>query len=199
LDDLAMLEHLDASVLASDAHLFPPPETTRHYRRQRWMFSEAAMFKAPNAPDGMTISYYLRDDASAPGVQPTTASPRRGQGQRRGRRGRGAQAQTQSVSPDPATVQIQVLDSRGQVVADLRGPDRRGINQVVWNLRGGSQAGGRGRGRGQARRGGQRGRRGGGRGDPPAAPRGPEEFTVKLIARGREMTQRVVVHPDPDR
>ena len=193
LDDLAMLEHLDASILASDAHLFPPPETTRHYRRRRWMFSEAAMFKAPNAPDGMPISYYLRED-SAPEVRPATSAPRRGQGQRRGGVRRGGQARAEPA-PTPATVQIQVLDSQGQVVADLRGPDGQGIHQVVWNLRSTTQAGRRGRGRGQGGRGQGRGtRRGGG-----AQSGGPEEFTIKLIARGTETTQKVVVHPDPDR
>ena len=165
LDDIGMLEQLNEDVLAADAYLFQPRETKRHYSMQRWMFSEAAIFNAPNPDSGVLISYYLKDEP-APPAPPT---------QRRAGQRRRAQAQEQEVEQEeaPPSVQVVVLDKEGNVVRELTAPDRKGLNRISWNMQG---SGGR-----------------------RTAANRPEEFTIKLIARGKELTQQVVVLPDPDK
>ena len=83
-----------------------------------------------------------------------------------------------------ARVKIQILDSRGAVVREIDGPDRKGYNRVAWDLRypltfeAGSQDEGW-------------------FGPPKGTLALPGEYRVKLRARGRELTDKVQVRIDP--
>lgn len=89
-----------------------------------------------------------------------------------------------TTEPPPPTVAIAVLAPDGSVVRELHGPDRKGLHRVSWDLRyplpftpntGEETWFG-----------------------PPKGPFVlPGAYTVKLTARGRELTQRVEVRMDP--
>jgi hypothetical protein len=126
MDDITPLEHLSASVLAADAHLFPIRRATslNVHRPQGWTPGE---FMAPNAPTGAMVRYHLaRDLEGAEGVAVTAASDNGDNG--RSGRGRGAEDQG-------AEVVLTILDQDGSVVRELAGPGTAGLHQVVWDLR----------------------------------------------------------------
>jgi hypothetical protein len=94
---------------------------------------------------------------------------------------------TYSIANDPPgrdSVKIDVIASNGSVVDRMVGPDAKGTHRVLWDLRyrlayvpPASDSGFYG---------------------PPRAPYVPPgEYTIKLIARGRETTQKVTVRADP--
>ena len=85
--------------------------------------------------------------------------------------------------PD-ARVKIQILDSGGQLVRELEGPDRRGYNRVAWDLRYTLTFEAASQDEGWF-------------GPPKGTLVLPGEYKVKLIARGREMTEPVQVRIDP--
>lgn len=84
----------------------------------------------------------------------------------------------------PGTVEIQVLAPDGSVVTRMTGPDAKGTHRVLWDLRyrfkyvpPPSDSGFYG---------------------PPRAPYVPTgDYNVKLVARGRELVQKVQVLADP--
>jgi photosystem II stability/assembly factor-like uncharacterized protein len=82
-------------------------------------------------------------------------------------------------------VTIKVEDSAGRIVRELEGPDRAGVNRVAWDLRHALGIPFTGEGR-EGWFGVLKG--------PFVA---PGEYTVKLTARGRELTQKVIVNADP--
>jgi hypothetical protein len=88
-------------------------------------------------------------------------------------------------SSGESEVAIQILDRSGTVIRELTGPMQSGFNRVAWDLRVPSEpetpAGGQGRRR-QAMN------------DVD-----PGQYTVKLVARGLELTQAVRVVPDKRR
>ena len=116
----------------------------------------AAKFAGPNPQYGALITYHLRGDPPA-----------------------------QKPDATAAVVKIKVQDSGGQLVRELEGPDRKGIQRVAWDLR--HELGIPFKGEG---------------GDgwfgiikgPFVA---PGEYTVTLTARGREVSQKVTVRADP--
>ena len=62
LDDAAMLERADASVLAEDAHLFPLRPATQYYEMRKLPSPGAFKFSGPNPAYGALITYYLKND-----------------------------------------------------------------------------------------------------------------------------------------
>jgi hypothetical protein len=95
------------------------------------------------------------------------------------------------ASGDPSgapEVAIQILDSGGTVIRELTGPDRSGVNRIAWDLRRiQAQPEAEGAARGQE--------------EEEERPRrlvdvDPGAYTVRLVARGMELTRRVTVVPD---
>src|ERR1019366_5341191 len=87
-------------------------------------------------------------------------------------------------TPPEGGVKLQVIASDGSLVKEIIGPAEKGMHRVVWDLRNQFKVA------------------------PPPDEDGwfgtlrapyvmPGEYTVKLIARGREMTQKVDVRVDP--
>jgi hypothetical protein len=172
LDDITPLERIDPAVLTSDVHLFAPRVATQTYQMRALPSPAAGKFAGPNPAYGALITYYLKSDPP-PAAKPSP-TPTNGDG--------GAQPETKAL-PEPK-VAIEVLDATGALVRRLEGPDRAGINRVAWDLR------------------------------YPlpftlateeetwfGPPRGtlvlPGAYTVRLRARGRELTERVEVRVDP--
>ena len=162
LDDVSPLEQLSPAVLTSEAHLFPMRAAMQYYVMRALPTPGASEFSGPNPPYGAVMTYYLRDDPKAAAHKGTNGNP----------------------PEPPPTVGITVLAPDGSVVRELKGPDRKGLHRVSWDLR------------------------------YPlpftpnpseetwfGVPKGtfvlPGEYTVKLTARGRDFTQKVEVRMDP--
>ncbi len=155
MDDIVFLEGMTDEVMAQDAHLFPIRETEQHHLRTQNPHNRAARYAGPNPEYGALITYYLKD------------GPHR------------------DTPPDSARVSIQILDETGEVIRELEGPDRPGINRIAWDLRimpdsVGAEEEGRSR-------------------RPRLVNVEPGRFTVRLLARGLETDQAVIVVPDKRR
>jgi photosystem II stability/assembly factor-like uncharacterized protein len=159
LDDIAFLEELPGEVLEEEAHLFPVRDSEQYYRNNRDMSNKAARFAGPNPEYGALITYYLKDG-------PTPNEPAEG-----------------DAPSEPPELSIQILDSDGEVIRELSGPDKKGFNRIAWDLRmtpdtTAAPTGGEGRRR------------------PTMTDVDHGTYTIRLTARGLEMIQTVAVVSD---
>jgi photosystem II stability/assembly factor-like uncharacterized protein len=173
LDDISPLEHLTPAVLSSEAHLFPMRPATEHYEMRALPTPGASEFAGPNPAYGALLTYYLRDDPKPP---PPPATPVTN--------GTSGAPPSDPPAPKEPTVKISVLAADGSVVRELQGPDRKGLHRIAWDLRyalpftpAAEDEGWFGPAKG-----------------PFAL---PGDYTIKLAARGRELTQKVTVRMDP--
>jgi photosystem II stability/assembly factor-like uncharacterized protein len=181
LDDVTALRAFDASVKAEPAHLFAPRKSYRNRLENRW--DELIDPGSHNAPYGMTITYWLKDEpAETPAGH--KASP-----------------------DDPNELKLEIYDAQGALVRTLSSvpkPDRyakddpdepsepnkpaltkdKGLNRIQWDLR----------------------HEGTTRlenakvdaGDPEEGPLVlPGQYTLKLTAGGRTLTTVADVAADP--
>src|SRR2546425_5710076 len=171
LDDVSMLEHVTPAVLTEAVHLFPARTATEHYMMRALPAPGAFKFSGPNPEEGALVTYYLKDDPPPQKTTSTTSTA-----------STTSTTGTAITASTASTVTIQILD-KGTLVRELQGPDRKGFNRVAWDLR------------------------------YPLAfapgddeswfgpPRGPfvvpGRYTIKLQARGRELTETVDVRVDP--
>jgi photosystem II stability/assembly factor-like uncharacterized protein len=95
------------------------------------------------------------------------------------------------ASSDPPQVSIQILDETGDVIRELTGPDRPGFNRISWDLRRVIEPEASGDEEEQEQATARR------RVRMETVESG--EYTVRLSARGMEMTQTVTVVPDKRR
>lgn len=156
LDDITMLENLNQTVLNSEAFLFPMREATLYFETREDQSIGSAKFSAPNPDYGALITYYLKNEATAGKDNPEAKQ----------------------------TSKLVVLDKAGNLVRELEGPSRKGLNRINWDLRYSMKSNPEWK-----------------RGEYYYPLRGPAvlpgEYTVKLIAGGREMAQKVTVKMDP--
>jgi photosystem II stability/assembly factor-like uncharacterized protein len=171
LDDITPIEQMTPAVMTTDVHLFPLRAATQYYEMRMLPTPGASEFSGPNPLYGALISYYVRDDPKPPAPTSTNGT-------------NGTNGSDPSDPKKAATVKITVLAPDGSVVRELEGPDRKGLHRVNWDLRYPLTF------------------------KPTRAddgwfgpPKGtfvlPGEYTVKLAARGRELTQKVAVRVDP--
>jgi photosystem II stability/assembly factor-like uncharacterized protein len=174
LDDIAPLEAGDPVASAEEVQLFPIRPATEIYEWRMLPFPGSAKFAAPNPPTGALVSYMLKDAApvtmAGAAVSPTR-TPR--------------SASDSAITADTGrTVKLQVFGPDGALVQEMTGLGGKGIHRVVWDLRYQFKV------------------------PPPADEEGwfgtlrapyvlPGEYTVKLIANGREVSQKVQVRADP--
>jgi photosystem II stability/assembly factor-like uncharacterized protein len=172
LDDVTPLEQFTPAVMTSDAHLFPLRPATQYYEMRMLPTPGASEFAGPNPAYGALITYYLRDDPKP--QAPTSTNGTNG----------GGVAAAPGDGKDQPTVTITVLAPDGSVVRELKGPDRKGLQRVNWDLRYPLAF------------------------TPTAAddgwfgpPKGtfvlPGDYTITLAARGRKLSQPVQVRVDP--
>ena len=170
LDDAAMLEHLSEKVLTTDAYLFPLRPAMQYYEARMLPVPGASEFSASNPEYGALITYYLKNEP--PKETGTAVWQRR------------VPMATEAARRHAKTVKITVLGPDGSVVRELQGPDRQGFNRVSWDLRNpltfkpveGDE---------------------GWFGPPKGTFVLPGEYTIKLTARGQDVTQKVSVGVDP--
>jgi photosystem II stability/assembly factor-like uncharacterized protein len=171
LDDASPLEQLSPAVMTSEVHLFPMRAATQYYDMRALPTPGAAEFAGPNPSYGALITYYLRDDPKPPAKKDTNAT-------------NGTNGTNGAAAPESPTVRITVLAPDGTTVREIKGPDRKGLNRVAWDLRyplAFTPATGDEGWFGPAK-------------GPFVL---PGDYTVKLEARGKDVTQKVTVRMDP--
>jgi photosystem II stability/assembly factor-like uncharacterized protein len=181
LDDISVLRQVAASVATEDAHLYKPadaiiiPASTDDGTPTQKDEPEAE-----NPPTGAVIDYYLRTAASSPlTIEILNAS--------------GAVVRHYSSADPASAVNVNTLAVNAVWQRAPEPPSAAaGLHRFVWDFRPDPPAGG---GRGRGGRGGGGGGGGGGRGGPP--PVAAANYTVRLTANGKTMTQPLVVKPDP--
>ncbi len=180
IDDITPLRQINATVLASPAHLFKPADAINVIQGgDNGTPLQKDEPQAQNPPAGAVIDYYLKSAANGPVTleildangtilrtfsSDASAQPAAAGGGRGGRGGGGGIPNTSALwrqTPEPFS----------------SGP---GMHRVMW-VPAGPAAAGRGRGGG----------RGGG------APLLTGTFTAKLTANGQSYTQTFTVRPDP--
>ncbi len=168
LDDIAFLEKLDQKTLDSEVHLFPPRVATQYYERRALPVPGASEFLGPNPDYGALITYYLKSD-------PPKEEPAKEE--------KSENAEVKNEHKHKPKVKITILDTDGNVVRELKGPDKKGFHRINWDLRfplsfdSTDEEGWFG---------------------PLKGPFVlPGKYTIKLIARGQELLQTVEVRVDP--
>jgi photosystem II stability/assembly factor-like uncharacterized protein len=174
LDDIAPLEAGDPVASSEEVQLFPIRSATEIYEWRMLPFPGSAKFAAPNPPTGALVSYMLKDAAPVT-MAGAAVSPAR----------TARSASDSAITADTGrTVKLQVFGADGALVQEMTGPSGKGIHRVVWDLRYQFKV------------------------PPPADEEGwfgtlrapyvlPGEYTVKLMANGREVSQKVQVRADP--
>ncbi len=171
LDDASLLEHAGPEVVTAAAHLFPLRPAVEYYERRALPVPGASEFSGPNPPAGALITYFLRDDPPAAVKPADGATPG---------------ASSPAVAPKPAEprVKLTITAADGSVVRELEGPDKKGIHRIAWDLRyplpftplEGDE---------------------GWFGKPKGTFALPGDYTVRLRARGVDLSQKVTVRVDP--
>ena len=164
--------------LKAAAHLFPLRPAVEYYELRPLPVPGASEFSGPNPPPGALITYFLRDEPAKP-PKPAEAA---------GTDATGAPQPGATVTvasqPRPPTVTFTITAPDGSLVRELEGPDTKGINRIAWDLRYPlpftpvpDDEGWFGK------------------------PKGtfvlPGDYTVRLRARGMDLSQKVTVRVDP--
>jgi hypothetical protein len=184
-DDMTPIEKMDASVTASPLMFFPPRAATSWYLRNRRWSAGQKMYFAKNPLYGAILNYYLKD--AMPGE---TAKKDNDDKEKKDAAAEKPKDDAKGNTPEKkeGKVKITVLDKDGKQVREFDGPGAAGVNRTNWDLRW----------------------------DPPAeptqeqqeaiaagygfGPRGPVvdpgEYTIKIKAGEKEVSQKVTVEED---
>ena len=108
LDNITPLEQLNSRILDEKFHLFSTIPAYMYHMTYMDGYNNLSTFMAPNQPYGVTIDYYLKDTLS---VNPKDRKHHK------------------------TPIEVQITDEAGNHVATLYGPDKKGINRLVWNMR----------------------------------------------------------------
>ena len=133
LDDYTPLRHVNAELLANEAHLFTPRTAKLYVERDVAGGSQGTdYFAAPNPPFGATFTYYLRES-------PTTLKQARKEREKEAGENDvpfpGWDALEAERNEVADKVYVIVRDESGQVVGRVAGSTSKGMHRVTWNLR----------------------------------------------------------------
>ena len=199
IDDISPLRELSADIAGKKLHLFPVPAAVmwQQGRMSAYQSPGDGIFAGENKTLQACFSYFLtpverKDEKPAEGAPagPGDATPPMmmgmrqagGQGMPPGMMGRFGRPQTR--------VQIQILDASGKLIAQLSGPENKGINRAAWNFQEQQEPGRGDEAEPQA----GSGMFFGGRGVVTAL---PGSYTVKIKYEGEEASGTFSVAPDP--
>ncbi len=124
--DISPLQELNAEVASKDLHLFSVKDTVafRYRGYSDDQFLGEKRFVASNPPYGATISYLLSPALAGP----ETAEPTTDNGDN------GSESDGNDDDKE-AKVKLVVTDARSNIVRELEGPRKPGIQRVQWDLR----------------------------------------------------------------
>lgn len=160
LDAADVIAAVTPAVLSEPLHLFAPRPASQMYQARQLPTPGASEFSGPNPPVGALITYYLRDEVPAP------------------------PADKSATSTETPVVPITIFDRDNKVVRELKGPGKKGLNRVAWDLRYALSF---------TPRDGDEGWFG-----PPVGPYVlPGEYSVKVSALDKEVRGKLVVTTDP--
>lgn len=133
LDDYTPLRHINAELLANEAHLFTPRTAKLYVERDVAGGSQGTdYFAAPNPPFGATFTYYLRES-------PTTLKQARKEKEKEAGENDipfpGWDALEAERNEVADKVHVIVRDESGQVAGRVAGSTSKGMHRVTWNLR----------------------------------------------------------------
>lgn len=174
LDDVGFLAGLGDEILEAEAHLFPVRDAEQYYRNNRTPSNRAARWAGPNPDYGALITYYLKN------APPPTGLPAGASGPQEERAGEARPAEAPGIT-------IQILDGEDVVIREMEGPDRAGFNRIAWDLRRTVEEPETEEEEEQERR------------RPELEDVEPGVYTVRLMARGMELSRAVRVFPDKRR
>jgi photosystem II stability/assembly factor-like uncharacterized protein len=120
LDDIALLEALDDSILNQEAYLFAPRKAIQYFELRELPDPGAALFSGPNPEYGALFTYYLKNDPPGQGAAQAQAELTPEQNRR---------------SEKPPTVKIVISSADGIKIREIDVPDRKGFNRISWDLR----------------------------------------------------------------
>jgi len=143
LDDIAPLEQLDGTALASKTTLFVPPLAYRFRDRQGITSAPNSAVQAENAPPGVPLTYYISSALADTTLAPVVPSSPPGSANSSGAcfapatpaaPTGGAGIPGDSTRP-PKSARLVILDAQGDTVRVLQGERKAGLNRVCWDLR----------------------------------------------------------------
>lgn len=108
LDNITPLEQFDGKVENQPFHLFSALPAYMYHFWIRDAFNDLSTYSAPNQPNGVMIDYYLKDTLST---------------------------KPEEKREHKTPIEVQITDNAGNQVATLYGPDKKGFNRLVWNMR----------------------------------------------------------------
>ncbi len=188
LDNLRPIEEWSAAVEQADFHLFGVNDAIL-LNREPFGQRRAAGYRAPEAPQGAVIDYYLKQALRPAGGgqgRPAPAGPAFAGA-------RGAFGPRRAAESEQTPVKITIRDSSGRVVATRFGPAEAGLNRFVWDLRYDPPV--RLRREAQLRPTGGGGEFGFAGGGPLVA---PGTYRVEVSAAGHTESASFTVRPDPN-
>jgi hypothetical protein len=139
LDDYSPLRHADEDVLKQECVLFPVKKALMYVERRPLdlkgkAFLGDGIYLAPNPPFGAVFTYYIKESLK------TSAEERRDAEKAAEKEGQpvkfpGWEKLRKEDNEEKPSLILTVKDADGQVVRQLTGPTKKGINRVAWNLR----------------------------------------------------------------
>lgn len=108
LDNITPLEDFNSTIEDEPFHLFSTLSAFMYHTWYRDALNDLSTYSAPNAPIGAVIDYYLKDTLA------TTPAEKKGH---------------------KTPVKIDITDESGSHIATIYGPDKKGFNRIVWNMR----------------------------------------------------------------
>jgi photosystem II stability/assembly factor-like uncharacterized protein len=108
LDNITPLEEYDTKVADEQFHLFNVLPAFMYHMWNKDAFDDLSTYSAPNQPYGVMIDYYLKDTLSAKPAE---------------------------MKEHKTPIEIKISDVSGNDIATLYGPDKKGFNRLVWNMR----------------------------------------------------------------
>jgi photosystem II stability/assembly factor-like uncharacterized protein len=182
-DDLTPVEKMDATVLGADLTFFcPRAATTWRLRQRRWSAGQK-MFMAKNPPYGAILNYHLKE--AVPPEAPKTATTETEA------KDKAAAEEKPKAPAEPkkeGKVKISVSGKDGKVLREFDGPGTASVNRTSWDLRYDPTAEPTEE---------QKEAIAAGYGVGPRGPLvDPGEYTIKIKAGAKEVTQKVVVEED---
>jgi photosystem II stability/assembly factor-like uncharacterized protein len=114
LDDVTPLEQWSESVKDADVHLFEPRPAYRFRAVSQASLAPSGTATGENPPFGATIHYFLKKPVPKPKPEKDAKS---------------------SSEKEKIPVKITIFDASGEKVRTFRGPNKAGLNRVVWDLR----------------------------------------------------------------
>jgi photosystem II stability/assembly factor-like uncharacterized protein len=185
LDDMTPLEKMDTSVTSTGITFFPPRAATLWFLHARRWSSGQKSFTAKNPPYGALINYYLKE-AIPPEPKKTEKDTDK---DKKDKAAEEDKTKKETAEQKEGHTKISVFDKNDKLLRQMDGPGAAGFNRANWDLRYEAPSEPTPE---------QKEAMAAGYYEGPRGPRvDPGEYTIKIKAADKEVTQKVNVEEDP--